>query len=101
MGQLFPYQFAPLKPLGFDGNAITTSDAVTLSVPAGAQGALIQASGGNINWTDNGVDPTSAAGGGMVLTADAEPSWFPVGLLETLSFIAVGSSTFLLVSYYG
>lgn len=101
MGQLFPYQFAPLKPKGFTGEAVA-SDAVTVfDVPEGTKGALVQATGGNINWTDDGVDPTNAVGGGMLLVSNAEPSWFGNADLAALKFIAVGSDTFLLVSYYG
>lgn len=101
MGQIFPYSFAPLKPLGFASASVTTGAAVPLSPPAGAVGALIQATGGNINWRDDGVAPASTAGGGVVLVADAEPQWFLQADLAALQFIAVGSATLLLVSYYG
>lgn len=102
MGQLLPYSFAPLRGIGFVSSALTTTDIDTLDIPEGAQGALVQVTGGNANWTgDDTTAPTNAAGGGMVLLADAEPQWFAAADLPGLQFIAVGSSTFLLVSYYG
>lgn len=101
MGQLFPYSFASLRPLGLVSVAVATTAVTTLSPPLGATGALIQATGGNINWRDDGTPPTNAAGGGMVLAANAEPQWYGVADLAALKFIAVGTTTFLLVSFYG
>ncbi len=101
MGQIFPYQFAPLRPLGFVSVAITSGAVIELAPPVGTKGALVQAIGGNINWTDDGTDPTNAVGGGMSLTAGAEPSWFGAAALSPMKLIAVGSATHLLVSYYG
>lgn len=101
MGQLFPYQFAPLKPKGFVSTSITTGAVIELTPPPAVKGALVQAIGGNINWTDDGTDPTNAVGGGMSLTAGAEPSWYGSADLAALKFIAVGATTHLLVSYYG
>lgn len=101
MGQLFPYSFAPLSAKGFVGEAVATDAITTLTVPAGASGVLLQATGGNISWTDDAVDPTGEPGGGMLLIADAEPTWFGNADLSTFQFIAVGSDTFLLASFYG
>lgn len=99
MGQLFPGAFNPYKPLGFASIDVTAVE--PLAVPANAKGALVQANGGNINWRDDGVSPTSEAGQGFVLVADAEPTWMPVNQAKDSQFIAQGDSTLLLVSYYG
>lgn len=40
-------------------------------IPANASYAVIQVTGGVVNWRDDGVDPTAAAGGGMPLGYDA------------------------------
>lgn len=101
MGQLFPYSFASLSPLGFVSAVVSTDETTELTVPEGSKGALIQASGGNINWRDDGHAPTTVLGGGLVLVADAEPVWYSANDLEALQFIAVGTTTTLLVSFYG
>lgn len=101
MGQLFPYSFAGLRPLGFVTAAVAANATTELTVPAGTKGALVQATGSNLNWRDDGHPPTSAVGGGMLLVADAEPSWFGNADLEALSFIAVGTGAHILVSFYG
>lgn len=100
MGQLFPYSFAPLRPLGFASVEVSTTVVSTLTVPPGTKGALLQATGGKLNWRGDSDAPTNAAGGGMVLEADAEPTWFQ-GPLNDLQFIAADASTFLPVSFYG
>jgi hypothetical protein len=87
------------KAIGFVGATLSSSDVGSLTPPPGTSGALIQVTGGNATWRDDGVDPTSAAGGGLVMVADTEPQWFSGGL-STLRFIAAGEDTFLLVAYY-
>lgn len=99
MGQLFPGSFNAFRPVGFEAITLSTSSTSTLTVPAGATGVLVQATGGKVNWRDDGVAPTNVAGGGMVIAADAEPSWFN-GDLSVIEFIAQGASTFLLASFY-
>lgn len=101
MGQLFPYSFTPYKPLGFGSEVVSTSTPAELTLPTDTRGALVQASGGVLHWTNDGTAPTSAAGGGMVIAADAEPQWFAANDLELLKFIAAAANTYLLVSFYG
>jgi len=87
------------KPAGFVTIALATDNPSSIAPPAGCSGALIQASGGNVAWRDDGVAPTSGSGGGMLLIDGNDPSWFS-GDLTVIQFIAVGASTALLVAYY-
>ncbi len=101
MGQLLPYSFASLRGIGFVSAVVATDAPVTLTLPDGTKGGLLQATGGALHWTNDGEDPESDAGGGMVLAADAEPQWFTARDLATLKIVAAGADTHLLVSFYG
>lgn len=96
MGQLFPLATFPYKPAGFASLSVT---AVTpLAPPVGARGAIVQAHGGNVSWRDDATPPSATVG--MLLIADAEPTWFS-GDMNAVQFIAVtGTTTTILVSYY-
>ena len=103
MSILLPGQFSPM-PGSFRALTLTNSAAQALTLTAGANGlpkaALVQAVGQSVNWRDDGVAPTADVGGGMVLTAGADPSAF-VGNLSTAKFISTSvSNSTLLVSYY-
>ena len=103
MTSAFPGQFAPV-PSSFQSLAITNAAVTSLTLPTGVGGvpkyALFQVIGPNVNWRDDGVNPTNAVGGGMQLQGGAAPLGF-LGNLATAKFIstqAAGST--LLVAYY-
>jgi hypothetical protein len=59
--------------------------------------ALLQATGQNIRWTDDGTTPTATVG--MLLYAGGDPYPF-TGDLAALKFIQVAATAVLNVSYY-
>lgn len=73
------------------------SSAATLTVPAGATCAIIQAETKDVRWRDDGTSPTSSVG--MVLTAGAEV--FYTGALAAFAAIETAASAKLNISYYG
>lgn len=99
----FPGQFSPI-PNSFQAIALTNAAAVGLTLPTGSNGvpkyALIQVLTNSVNWRDDGVLPTAATTGGMVVPAAQTPEGF-IGNISTAKFISTnaGGST-LLVSYY-
>lgn len=93
---------ANLKPAGYSQSA-DLSTAVSLTVPANARCAMIQAVDNDVSWRDDGTTATvssGGSGGGMILAAG--DTLFYVGQLEQLSFIeAVAASTaYINVSFY-
>ena len=82
--------------LGYE--QITGLSAVkSLTVPAGATLALIQAETQIVRWRDDGTNP--AAGVGMTLAAGAVPLVYD-GNLSAIRFIEATASAKLNVSYY-
>lgn len=101
---VFPGQFSPI-PGSFEALPVGHSAAVGLTVPAGAKAAIVQVTTADVNWRDDGVDPTADANGGMVLHIEGVTNGVITvftGNLHTIKFISTktGGST-LLVSYYG
>lgn len=86
-----------LVPVGHE--QITVATVKSLTVPAGAKFAFLQAEGSDIRWLDSGTPPTLTLG--MLLIAGQAPFSYP-GDLSKLQFIddAATSGT-LNVSYYG
>lgn len=103
MYSAFPGQFQPMAG-SFQSIDLDNSTASALTLPSGAQGgpkyALIMAVDQDVHWRDDGADPVSTAGGGMLLVAGQPPIGF-LGDLGSIRFIStnVAGST-LLVSYY-
>lgn len=98
MSNLFPGQF---QPLGFQSISVTNAAVSQLTVPEGTKFALVQAVTQDLNWRDDGVDPTNAAGGGMVIHIADEPVSF-VGNIASAKFISVNAAgSKLVASYYG
>lgn len=86
-----------LNALGFQRiQAASLATATALTVPTGANRALIQAITANVRWRDDGTDPTAAAG--MQLVAGASMDYD--GELSTIKFILESGSPELLISYY-
>ena len=85
------------KNVGYQqiGTAALAS-AVGLTVPDGAQSAILQAETQDIRWRDDGTNPTTSVG--MNLTAGTE--FLYTGELSEIKFIRVTSGAILNVSFY-
>lgn len=89
----------PLKltPLGFQQiGAIALADAIGLTVPAGANVAVLTALAAAVAWRDDGTAPTAAIGNQIAAGATLEY----YGNLNAIQFILVTGSPTLNVSYY-
>jgi len=84
------------KSLGYQQVTNLTA-AVGLTIPAGASIALLQVTGQNVRWRDDGTDPTTTVG--MVLTAAGDPYPFS-GDLSKIKFIEASATAVLNVAYY-
>ena len=88
---------APLNPVGYEHIGTTTSAiGVTTATHATANVALIQAITADINWRDDGTDPTAAVSGGMLLAAGE--SFLYVGDLNAIKFINATAASGALVN---
>ena len=86
----------PLKPVGDE--TISGLDTVkTLTPPADAIYAWIQAKGQDVRLRDSGANPD--ANTGMLLTADSPPVFYS-GDLAAVKLIEVAASASVFVSYY-
>ena len=84
-------------PLGFQQlDATALSAAVGLTVPPGANYALLIAETAGVRWRDDGTAPTSSVG--MLIAQDATLEYS--GNLSMIKFIAASGSPLLNVSYY-
>lgn len=86
------------KSLGFEQNTSLSSATGLASIPAGADLALLQVTGQNVRWRDDGTNPTATIG--MVLTAAGDPYPYS-GDLTKIKFIEVSASAVLNVTYFG
>lgn len=93
-------------PLGYQ-QVTTTTPAFTLTVPAGANAALLNAEAVDIRWRDDGTAPTTTVG--MLLSATPATGGatgahgndlFYTGNVSKLQFIQTGAGAILNVSYY-
>jgi len=89
---MFAQQFAAL---GYQ--QITLSGASSLTVPAGANFAIIAVDTAAVRWRDDGVAPTASVG--MPLSNTGAPLEYS-GPLASIQFIAQTGSPVLNVSYY-
>ena len=85
-----------LTPLGYQ-QITSLSAAAPLTVPAGANLAIIKASTAAVRWRDDGTAPTASVGMPMG-TGDAPLEY--AGALSAIQFIAQTGSPALDVSYY-
>lgn len=99
MSSLFPGQFKAI-PTSFQAIALDNATEQALTVPPGAQYALIQAIGKAVNWRNDGVAPVAGTSGGMVLAVGVEPQGI-AGSLAAYEFISTDvAGSILLVSYF-
>ncbi len=88
-----------LTPVSGSSQQIT-QDATTpgaLTVPAGANMALIQVLTQNVRWTDDGTTVTTSRG--IQIVAGDPPLWYNVAGLP-ISFIAEIASAEININYY-
>jgi hypothetical protein len=88
---------ANMVPKG-DEKIINLNTVKTLTPPAGATAALIQATTQNVRWRDSGSDPTANTG---IAIITAQPPFWYTGDLTAIRFIEEAASAVLNVSYYG
>lgn len=84
-----------LDPLGYQ-QITSLSSSTSLTVPAYATRALIQAETQDVRWKDDGSTPTSSSG--MLLSATRDMLY--TGSLSAIRFIETTASAKLNVSYY-
>jgi hypothetical protein len=87
-GQMFPLGYAQITDV---------SSVVSLTVPTGANFALVQVEGAPVRWRDDGVNPTATTG--MRLTTTGE-----LKLDTTLSAVRIiqeAAGAKLNISFYG
>ena len=73
------------EPVAYEQIATASATGLTAATHQGARIAIIQALTADVNWRDDGTDPTAAATGGMYLAAGE--SFLYVGYLSKLKFI--------------
>jgi len=84
-----------IAPCGFQ-QLTALSAAVALTVPEGADTAMIQAENQQVRWRDDGTNPTATVG--MFIPA-GQSIWF-TGNLSRVKFIEEAPSAKLDVAYY-
>jgi hypothetical protein len=101
---VLPGQYKPV-PGSFESIPVTDSAVVSLNPPALAKVVLIQVLNDDVNWRDDGTDPTNAPGGGMILHVEGTTNGFLTsftGDLKQLRFIStVDTGSVILATYYG
>lgn len=86
---------AVITPEGYE-QITSLAAAASLTPPAGADRAFIQALTQNVRWRDDGTSPTATVG---IQLANGEEMWYS-GDLTTIEFIEEAASAELNVSYY-
>jgi len=84
-----------LKPLGYE-QVTGLSGVKALTVPNGAQRALLICTGQNVRWRDDGTSPTGTIG---IQLPTGTPFWY-TGDMSAIKFIEEVASSVLNVSYY-
>lgn len=85
-----------IAPLGYEQITSLTA-AKSLTVPSGANFAIITVSTAAVRWRDDGTAPTASLG--MPLATNDEPMEYS-GTLTAIQFIAQSGNPVLDVSYY-
>jgi len=84
-----------LVPNGYE-QITSLSSSVSLTVPDKTVLAIIQPTGQNVRWRDDGTDPTSTVGMRLV----ANDILFYAGKMGEIEFIQESASAVLIVTYY-
>lgn len=90
-----------LTPLGFQTiSAATLAAATSLTVPSGANVAVISVTGAGagVSWRDDGTAPTASVGQIILATASVPFEYY--SNLSAIQFILSAASPVLNVSYY-
>jgi len=85
------------KSLGYAQDTTISAATALPTIPAGASLVLLQVTGQDVRWRDDGTDPTASIG--MILNADADPYPYS-GDLSAIRFIETAASAVLNVAYY-
>ena len=83
------------QPLGYQ--AITPTASTALTVPTGAEFALIRTEVQDCRWTDDGTTPTLTVG--MVLMIEDPAMWY-AGDLKALLFFNDTAGALVKINYY-
>ena len=86
----------PLKPLGFAQDTTISSASSLPSIPIGATSALINITGTNARWRDDGTSPTASIG----IQLEVGDIFLYTGDLAAFEIIEEAASAVLNVSYY-
>jgi hypothetical protein len=86
------------RNVGFQSLAVTNS-AQALTVPDGAQIAVMTVDTNNIMWRDDGTDPTTTVG--IRMTTTDQPFVYRGGNLKSFKAIEVTGAPILNIAYYG
>lgn len=86
-----------VTPVGYQ-QIVGLVAATALTVPTGAQYALIVCTAQNVRWVDDGSTPTATLG---MLLKTTDPALWYVGKLSRLKFIQAAATATLDVLYYG
>jgi hypothetical protein len=88
------------QPVAYEQLTTAAAVGLTTATHAGARVAIIQAITADVNWRDDGTDPTAAASGGMLLATGE--SFLYTGQLSRIKFIntAAASGAVVNVSSY-
>lgn len=85
-------------PLGYQQlTSAELAEATLLTIPAGANLAVISVEGAGVRWRDDGTMPTASVG--MPIAEGAAPFVYS-GTLSAIAFIAQSGSPLVNVSYY-
>lgn len=87
------------KPLGYQQITVLTG-ATALTVPAGAQRALVQCQVASVRWRDDGTNPTGTVGMLLGATTGAGDYLLYDGDLAAIKFIETAINAVLNVAYY-
>ena len=86
-------------PLGYQQFAAgSLATAQPLTVPAGANSALVEAEAQGVRWRDDGTAPTATVG--MPIPSGGSTTFYGAAELAALKFIAASAGAILNVSYY-
>lgn len=87
-----------LDALGYTQVTVLTSAVGVGTIPAGTETVMLQCTGQNVRYRDDGTNPTAAIG--MLLVVNTLYS-FTVGQISSMKFIESAATAVLNISFYG